>query len=120
MNLAWLRKVFEVETLPSPPSEAGPAATRASFLRLLVTPEELPFDAEGRPPVRTGALRLLLAAEQLPEDPPALPQHRRKGSLLRSLLAPEPLPEDEPQAPRAGGRWLAWMLKPEDLDQNEQ
>lgn len=120
MNLAWLRKVFEVETLPSPPSEVGPAAKRTSFLRLLVTPEELPFDAEEQPPTRTRALRSFLAAEQLREDPPALPQHRRTGSLLRSLLAPEPLPEDEPQAPRAGGRWLAWLLRPEDLDRHEK
>lgn len=120
MNLAWLRKVFEVETLPSPPSEVGPAAKRTSFVRLLVTPEELPFDAVERPSVRAGALQSLLAAEQLPEDPPALPQLRRKGSLLRSLLAPEQLPEAEPAAPRTGGRWLAWMLKPEDLDQNGQ
>ena len=28
------------------------------------------------------------------------------------------LPEQPPEPPRAGGRWLAWLTKPEDLDQN--
>jgi len=116
MDLAWLRKVFEVESLPPPPSEAAPAVKRASFLRLLVSPEELSFEPEPPRPGRNGAFRSILAAEQLPEDPPVLPQHRRKGSLLRSLLAPEPLPEELPRTPRATGHWLAWLLKPEELD----
>jgi len=118
MNLAWLRKVFEVETLPPPPPGAAPAPRRPSVLRLAVTPEELPFDPPFPAAPRGGGFRSILAAEPLPEDPPFLPQHRRTGSLLRWLFAAEELPEEEAAAPRAGGRWLAWLTKPEDLDQN--
>jgi len=118
MNLAWLRKVFEVETLPLPPQGAAPAPRGPSLLRLAVTPEELPFDPPALAAPRRSGLRSILAAESLPEDPPLLPQHRRRGSALRWLFAAEELPEAAPGAPRAGGRWLAWLTKPEDLDQN--
>ncbi len=120
MNLAWLRRVFEVETLPPPPQGVAPAPRRPSLLRLAVTPEELPFDPPPSPAPRRSGFRSILAAEELPEDPPFLPQHRRKGALLRWLLAAEELPEAEEAPPRPGGRWLAWLTKPENLDNDQE
>lgn len=119
MNLAWLRKLFEVESLPPPPDGDGPAPRRPSVLRLAVTPEELPFDPPATSAPRRGLLRSILAVEELPEDPPAA-RRGRAGGLVRSLFAAEELPEDEPAPPRRGGRWLAWLTRPEDLDQNEK
>ncbi|MBI5070637.1 MAG: hypothetical protein HZB56_20605 [Deltaproteobacteria bacterium] len=112
--------MFEVETLPPPPGGDAPAPRRPSVLRLAVTPEALPFDPPAAAAPRRGLLRSILADEELPEDPPAPPRGGRSGDLARWLFAAEPLPEDEVAPPRHGGRWLAWLTRPEDLDQNDE
>lgn len=117
MNLAFLRKMLEVESLPPPPAEAGGTGRRRSLLRLLVAPETLPLDAERPARVGGGWLRMLLAPEVLPPAPPAeapVPASgRRRGA---GLLAREELPLDPPAPPRQRrAPWLAWLFRPEKL-----
>ncbi len=90
-----------------------------SLARAALVREELPPPPprETAVPHRGALLRTVLAREALPEDPvPPRPAHARP-SLVHLLFAPEPLPLDPPAPPRRRSRWLAWLLRPERLDE---
>ncbi|HTN54392.1 MAG TPA: hypothetical protein VML50_18435 [Anaeromyxobacter sp.] len=91
MPLAFLRKMLTWERLPPPPAST-PGRARRRWAALLLRPEPLP------------------------EAPPPSPARPARPGLLRLLLAPEPLPRDPPAPARRRGRWLAWLLFPERLD----
>lgn len=124
MNLAFLRKILEIEKLPPHPPEAEAIGERRGLVRLLVTPEPLPLDPV-TPPLRKGGwLALLTRPEPLPEPPPAVSgtgegmSGTGRTGLAARLFAPEPI-IDLPEAPRpAGPRWLDLIFRPEPLPED--
>ncbi len=117
MNLALLRKIVAVESLPPPPREAG-EARRRSRLRQLVAPEVLPLDPVRPPSGGTRWLRLLLVPEPLPADA-AAPARQRHTRWLEWLFAGEPLPADAAAPARQRRtRWLRWLFAREPIERD--
>jgi hypothetical protein len=88
--LEALRGALRHERLP-PPSSVGPAAD-----------------------TRPGVLQLIFAPERLGQDP-AAPATTDRG-LLGLLFAIEPLDQAPPVQAPPPSRWLAWLIRPEHLD----
>jgi hypothetical protein len=62
----------------------------------------------------TSVLRLIFARETLPLDPVAATAPRR--GILALLFAFEPLDQGAPVPSPRRSRWLAWLFRPEKLD----
>jgi hypothetical protein len=88
--LEGLRAALRREQLPSPPAVAPHAGAPPGLLRQVFGRETLPLDSPVTPSPHRGNLSHLFAREPLDEGPP-LPAHRRSP-------------------------WLAWLFRPEHLD----
>jgi hypothetical protein len=87
------------------------AGLRGAFRREHLPPPSPPAPRGEAPP---GVLRQLFAREELGQDPE--PAAATRPGILAVIFGREPLGSDAPAPPRRRTNWIAFLTRPEALD----